>query len=74
MQDHLHEIKVILAKIETDLRHHVKRTELLEEDLRKQREEFTPLRKEVATINGLIKALMVLASVATAVGALLALK
>lgn len=66
MQDELEEIKLILTEIKTDLKYHIKRTDLLEEALR-------PVQKHVNFVNGFGKFLIIAAAVTTAVVSIVAL-
>ncbi|NIO76034.1 MAG: hypothetical protein GTN69_09180 [Armatimonadetes bacterium] len=66
MKEELQEIKIILARIEVDLRHHIRRTDILEESLK-------PIQDHVTFIRNLGKFIVGLAAVAVAVAAFLAL-
>lgn len=63
----------MLAKIETDIRHHIKRTDLLETDVRMWRKDIEPIQKHVGFVNGLAKLSIVAAACATVVGVLVAI-
>jgi hypothetical protein len=73
MEKELTEIKVTLAEIKVDLRHHIKRTELLENEVREWRSDIEPVQKHIGFINGLGKLLGILAVLSTAVAGTIAL-
>lgn len=70
----IEEIKILLARIETDLRHHIKRTEMLEDEVRLWRADLKPVQDHVTFIRNFGKFITVAAVVATAVAAFIALK
>ena len=72
MKEDINEIKIMLANIETDIRHHIKRTDLLEEEVRAWRRDMEPVQKHITVVNGLGKLLLILAAVASAVAAMFA--
>lgn len=49
------ELKITSAKQEENLKEHIRRTELAEENLQILRQEIEPLKQHVATINGILK-------------------
>ena len=73
MQNDINEIKITLGKIETDIRHHIKRTDLLEDEIRKWRHDMEPIHKHVGFVNGLGKLSIVLAAISTVIIGALAL-
>lgn len=72
MDKELTEIKVHLAEIKVDLRHHMKRTELLEDEVRAWREDLKPVQRHVNVVRGLGTVLMIVAAVAGSIGTVLA--
>lgn len=66
MNQDLTEIKVSLAEIKVDLRHHIKRTELLELEVKEWRNDMKPVQKHVTMVNGAGK-LLGTASIITAI-------
>lgn len=66
MKEELDDIKLILTEIKTDLKYHIKRTDLLEEA-------FRPVQKHVNFVNGFGKFLVITAAVTTAVVSIVAL-
>lgn len=73
-RDDIEEIKVLLARIETDLRHHIKRTEMLEEEVRLWRADLKPVQDHVTFVRNFGKFITLSAVVATAIAAFIALK
>lgn len=73
MQEDINEIKIVLTKIETDLRHHIKRTDILEDEVRAWRKDFEPIQKHVGFVNGLGKLLLVVAALTTTIVGFVAL-
>ena len=73
MEKDLTEIKVHLAEIKVDLRHHIRRTEILEGDVRSWRKDILPIQKHVTIVSGVFKLLLAATVVATAVAALIPL-
>ena len=73
MQKELTEIKVHLAEIKVDLKHHIKRTELLEGEVREWRRDMDPVKKHVTVVSGIGKLLGILAMVAGATAAIVSL-
>jgi len=59
-QDHAKEVDVRLSAIENDLKYHIKRTDLLEESVK-------PIKNHVSGINYIVKATLLLGSIAAAV-------
>ena len=72
MKEELTEIKIILAKIETDIRHHIRRTDILEEDVRAWRKDLEPVQKHITVVNGVGALAVIIATVAMAVTAVIA--
>lgn len=60
----LDRIDVTLAKQHLSLEHHIKRTELAEENLGLLKKELKPLAEHVITINNIAKIISVLAAIA----------
>jgi uncharacterized protein YoxC len=74
--DKIEEIRADIAEIKVDLRYHIKRTDLLDDDLKQQRKELKPVVKHVEQMQGalnLVKVLGVILSVVLAVAAVVAL-
>lgn len=61
------EIKVTLAEQAQQLKHHIYRSDLNEENIELLRTEVKPLGKHVATVNGVLKGIGGLAVLATIV-------
>lgn len=57
------EIKVSQARTEVIMEHHIKRTDLSEENLELLREEFKPIKAHVQFINYLAKCLTIIGSI-----------
>lgn len=74
MNDKLQEIVVILARIESDLAHHIKRTELLEEEVRGWKSSMLKVTAHIALVQGLGKVLIGLAAVGATLAAFLSIK
>lgn len=55
--NHILEIKEDIAEIKADLFHHVKRTDIAEENLKILRAELKPVEKHVERVTGAIKLL-----------------
>ena len=70
----LQEILVILARIESDLQHHIKRTALLEEEVRSWKDIVLPIQSHVNLIQALTKVVMGMAAIGAAVATFIALK
>jgi chromosome segregation ATPase len=51
------EIKLILVKQEENIRHHIRRTDLAEENLKELREQIRPIEKHVQHVEGALKLL-----------------
>lgn len=49
------EIKITMAKVEENLRHHIYRTELAEENIKLLREQFEPVETHVKQVEGALK-------------------
>lgn len=69
MEQHLSEIKVHLAEIKVDLKHHIKRTELLEKEVGAWRQDLKPIQRHVNVVNGVGALLLMAAAVGSAVAA-----
>jgi len=61
----MNEIKCTINLQEQNLRHHVRRTNLLEENVKMLRKDFNPIKMHVAVVSGVTKALL---GLLTAVG------
>lgn len=55
LQEHLASVDVTLAKQEVSLTEHVRRSGLLEENVKMLRSDFTPIQKHVIMIGGALK-------------------
>ena len=55
ISDDVSELKVTSAKQEENLKEHIRRTELAEENLEILRTEIQPLKEHVIVINGILK-------------------
>ena len=67
MQKDIEQIKVDMAEIKVDLKHHIKRTELLEDEVRAWRNDLKPVQKHVTIINGLGHILLWAAAISGAI-------
>jgi len=74
MKEDLQEIKVLLAEIKTDLRHHIKRTDMLDEEIKIFRKVLQPIREHVSFVGTLGRFVTIAAAVAMAIAAFIALK
>lgn len=70
----MEEIRVLLARIETDLRHHIKRTEILEKEVHYWRQDMKPIQEHVIFVRNLGKFITIMATAAGAVAAFFALR
>ena len=66
MEKDITEIKILLAEIKVDLKYHIKRTDLLDVELRALREDLEPVERHVAFVTGLGKFVIFIAIIATA--------
>lgn len=57
------DLKVTVAKQEENIKEHIRRTELAEENLDLIRKEMLPLKEHVVTINGVLKSLGIISVV-----------
>ena len=57
ISDDISELKVTTAKQEENIKEHIRRTELAEENLQMLRQEIEPLKQHVIAINGVLKAI-----------------
>ena len=55
VSEDISEIKIIQAAQASDLKHHIYRTDLAEEHLRRLEADFKPIQKHVTMINGGLK-------------------
>jgi hypothetical protein len=55
ISDDISELKITVAKQEENIKEHIRRTELAEENLQFLRQEIQPLKEHVVTINGVLK-------------------
>ena len=60
MSEDISELKIVSAKQEENLKEHIRRTELAEENLDMIRSEMQPLKEHVIAINGVLKIIGVL--------------
>jgi len=51
------EIKLILVKQEENIRHHIRRTDLAEENLKELRDQIKPIERHVQHVEGALKVL-----------------
>lgn len=73
-EQEMEELRVLLAKIETDLRHHIKRTEMLEQEVRYWRQDLKPIQEHVVFVKNMGKFITVVAAIGTTIAAFIALK
>lgn len=73
VEKELTEIKVHLAEIRVDLQHHIKRTELLESEVREWRKDIEPVQKHVGFVSGLGKLIGFLSITAAGIAAIVTL-
>ncbi|HEY0750142.1 MAG TPA: hypothetical protein VGD26_03240, partial [Chitinophagaceae bacterium] len=64
ISEHLNSIDVTLAKQAVQLEHHIYRTDLAEEHLKRLEQEIKPMKKHVEQVNGALRLLGGLAVVA----------
>ena len=64
--DRLSAIDNTLTRNTTSLEHHIKRTDLLEEQVAKVTESIEPIKRHVAMVNGGVKLLSILAAILAA--------
>lgn len=57
MQDNMGEMKEILARNTSDIEHHIKRTDLAEQNLELLREDLKPIKNHVSFVKGVMWAL-----------------
>ena len=69
----LTKIQIDIAAIRTDLNYHIKRTDVLESEVKEWRRDIEPVQKHVTFINSLGKLLAFLAIVGTAVAAIISI-
>lgn len=74
IQKDIYETKIDIAEIKTDLRHHIKRTELLEGEVRQNRQDLKPVREHVNFIKNLGRLTTWVVGIGGLVAAYLALK
>jgi len=55
ISEDISELKVTSAKQEENIKEHIRRTELAEENLNMLRQEIEPLKQHVVAINGVLK-------------------
>lgn len=55
ISEDISELKITTAKQEENLKEHIRRTELAEENLQMIRQEIEPLKQHVIAINGVLK-------------------
>lgn len=55
ISEDISELKITTAKQEENLKEHIRRTELAEENLQMLRQEIEPLKQHVIAINGVLK-------------------
>lgn len=60
ISEDISELKIITAKQEENLKEHIRRTELAEENLQLLRQEMQPLKEHVVAINGVLKVIGVI--------------
>jgi hypothetical protein len=65
------ELKITSAKQEENLKEHIRRTEIAEENITLIREEIRPLKDHVIVVNGVLKVLGVVSIIITSVAGFL---
>jgi len=65
MSEDMSDIKVILGKQEENIAHHIKRTDLLEENIKLLKEEISPVKEHVHRAEGALKLIGTLGVLAT---------
>jgi len=65
------ELKIISAKQEENLKEHIRRTEIAEENISLIREEVRPLKEHVIVVNGVLKVLGVISVIVTSIAGFL---
>jgi hypothetical protein len=60
MSEDISQLKIVSAKQEENLKEHIRRTELAEENLAMLRSEVQPLKEHVIAINGVLRIIGVL--------------
>jgi hypothetical protein len=60
MSEDISQLKIVSAKQEENLKEHIRRTELAEENLAMLRSEMQPLKEHVIAINGVLRIIGVL--------------
>ena len=73
MKEELQEIKVILAKIEVDLRHHIRRTDILEDSMKELLKEIKPVQRHVSVVNAIGKLMLGISAISAAIATILSL-
>lgn len=73
MEKDITEIKVHLAEIKIDLKHHMKRTELLEDEVREWRKDIEPVQEHITVVTGIGRLLGLLAIIAGGIAAVISL-
>jgi hypothetical protein len=57
ISENISDIKVTLGKQEENIAHHIKRTDLLEENIKLLKDELTPVKEHVNRVEGALKLL-----------------
>lgn len=65
------ELKITSAKQEENLKEHIRRTEIAEENITLIREEIRPLKDHVIVVNGVLKVLGIVSIIITSVAGFL---
>ena len=71
MKDDITQIKILLAEIKSDLKYHIKRTDLLDGELKHMRKDMEPVEAHVRFVTSLGKLLAVLVAGAAAIAGIL---
>lgn len=71
VKEKMHSIEVTQTRMESDLKYHIKRTDLLEEKIFEMDEKIKPVESAKSATTGLIKFIALLTGIVTATVALL---
>lgn len=74
LEDKMTAMMVVLARIESDLKHHIKRTALLEDEVRSWKQILLPIQAHVTLVQSVGRVILGLAAIAATIAAFLALK
>lgn len=62
ISEHMNDIKIDVSKNTVDLSHHIKRTDLLEQDLRKQGDTMSQMQKDMISHTSKVRGIGIVAS------------